>query len=241
MSKGLFIIGTDTGVGKTFMAALLASYWKKQKHYNVGVMKPFESGSPAPGYTTDREQLWEAAGKTGALAPEICPYPFSEPLAPMQAAEKIGQKINPKTVLNAFQTIENGHDCIIVEGCGGLMVPLSPQDYDFTVEFLVKNFALPILLVARLGLGTLNHTLLTLSRCETIGLPVLGVIMNESDFPIAEDPSRELNFRTLQKLTQVPIWGPFQHFAKEISASEIMKVPKYQAIFSQITEAVFAP
>ena len=122
MAKGIFVAGTDTGVGKTFVAGGLAAALKK-KGINVGVFKPFESGTA--GGHEDYKYLKKMSGSED---PDdwICPYRFEEALAPAVASERAGVEIDWCRVTDCFESITTKHDFVIVEGAGGLLVPLAP-------------------------------------------------------------------------------------------------------------------
>ncbi len=172
--KGIFITGTDTGVGKTCIGAALARLLKS-RGVSVGVMKPIESG------VTDVNQLGEdgallawAAG-SGDPVELITPYRLQHPVAPAVAASKEQIRIVPGLLREAFDELAGRHDFMIVEGAGGLMTPLAGGHL---VADLARSLPLPLLLVAGLKLGTLNHTLLTLTAAATHELSVAGYILN---------------------------------------------------------------
>lgn len=190
--------GTDTAVGKTYVAAGLAAALRK-KGVNVGVFKPFESGVVS-GHA-DYKILKEASGATD---PDdwICPYRFEEALAPAVAAERAGLEIDWCHVTDCFESIAIKHDFVIVEGAGGLLVPLGKNKTNID---LIKECEFPVLLVARLGLGTINHTLLSLEALAARKIPCAGVVLNQtsSERGVAE----ETNPRVLAHLTSIPILG----------------------------------
>src|SRR5690606_6029361 len=128
MGRGIFITGTDTGVGKTFVAASMAAYLRQRGH-RVGVMKPAETGCPERSgvlIPEDATRLKEASGCAEPIE-KICPYRFAEPLAPSIAAERAGRKIDVDLLLATYGEISAEHDVTLVEGAGGLMVPLLPS------------------------------------------------------------------------------------------------------------------
>jgi len=196
--KGLFIAGTDTGVGKTCVAAGLAAALRK-RGANVGVFKPFESGIGS-GHE-DYKILKEASGSTD---PDdwICPYRFEEALAPAVAAERAGIEIDWCGVTDAFESIAVKHEVVIVEGAGGLLVPLTKEKTNLD---LIRECEFPVLLVARLGLGTINHTLLSLEALAARKILCAGVVLNQTTEQkgIAE----ETNPKALSQLVSVPVWG----------------------------------
>jgi dethiobiotin synthetase len=200
MSKGIFITGTDTGVGKTFFACALSAYLK-DSGYKVGVMKPAETGCDAGDgglAPFDAIALKQASGCELPLE-KICPFQFREPLAPSVAAERAGSLIDIERLMTTYNEISSAHDVVLVEGAGGLMVPLLPS---YTYADLARVLKLPVVVVAANKLGVINHLLLTLEHASCKGLQVLGYILNQLD----EMPSlaAETNREALLSLTGVP-------------------------------------
>jgi dethiobiotin synthetase len=208
MSKkadGVFITGTDTGVGKTLIAAGLAAALQNQG-IDVGVMKPLESGAHCFESTLiprDAFYLKEIAGVQDDLA-LINPYRFQPPLAPGVAAEKEGVEIDLQRITGAYEKLKGRHQFMVVEGAGGLLVPVAKGTL---LPKLIKLLDLPLLVVARSSLGTINHTLLTLSYCQQEGLDVKGLIMSKST-PDA-DPAEDSNPQIITQFSEVPILGTF--------------------------------
>lgn len=196
--KGIFIAGTDTAVGKTFVGGGLAAALRK-KGVDMGVFKPFESGVGA-GHA-DYQYLKQMSGSQD---PDdwICPNRFEEALAPAVAAEREGREIDWCAMTDCFEAIVTRHEFVIVEGCGGLLVPLAPQKTNMD---LIKECEFPVLLVARLGLGTINHTLLSLEALQSRHIPCVGVVLNQTtpETGIAEQTNPEV----LKKRSPVPILG----------------------------------
>jgi dethiobiotin synthetase len=174
--KGIFITGTDTGVGKTYVACGLAKTLRK-KGIDVGVMKPAETGCRLhAGRLVPRDalSLIRSAGVQDSLS-LVNSYRFRKPLAPAVAAECEGKKIDPKRIYRAFQTLSRRHDIMIVEGAGGILVPLSSQ---YAYLDLAKKLGLPVLIVARPCLGTINHTLLTIAALKARKIAIAGIAIN---------------------------------------------------------------
>ena len=175
-NKGIFITGTDTGVGKTYVARGIAAALK-YSGINVGVMKPAETGCRRRSgklLPADALRLIAAAGVTDALS-LVNPYTLHEPLAPAVAAERKGRSIDPETIIRACRTLAARHDFMLVEGAGGVMVPLT---YEFLFLDLAAALRLPALIVARPGLGTINHTLLTVSALHHRRIRIAGIVIN---------------------------------------------------------------
>ena len=131
-----------------------------------------------------------------------------------------------------FEMAKSEGDFLLVEGCGGLLTPLLPNDLHFSVESFALRYRLPILIVAHAGLGTLNHTLLTLSRCREKGVSVIGVILNQAKKTFQEDLSEKENRQFLQNLTSVPIWGPLP-FDPNAPQNRYPHEPQFQPSLTQ--------
>ena len=173
--RGIFITGTDTCVGKTIVAATLARLLR-MNGVAVGVMKPVTSGCREEGghlVSDDALLLCQAAGIS--FSEDIAPYRLREALAPAEAAKLDGVRVDFSVIKAAFDRLASAYDYVIVEGAGGLMVPLSGG---LLVADLARELELPVLVVARSGLGTINHTVLTCFAAQQMGLQVAGVIVN---------------------------------------------------------------
>lgn len=174
MSAGFFITGTDTGVGKTAVTGGLAAALRR-RGFDTGVMKPVVSGTEN-GDTVAADAVFVAQMAGVSDAPGlISPVSLELPLAPAVAADLAGTTVDLALVEDAFRILRSRHRVMLVEGVGGLMVPVT---WDLLVEDLAARMGLPLLVVARSGLGTINHTLLTLARARQKGLRVAGVIIN---------------------------------------------------------------
>ena len=171
----IFVTGTDTGVGKTIVAATLARLLR-MKGISVGVMKPVTSGCHEESgllVSGDARLLCQAAGTK--LCDDVAPYRLREAIAPADAARIDGVRIDFSHIKSAFERLAAAYHYVIVEGAGGLMVPLCGG---LLVADLALELELPLLVVARPGLGTINHTVLTCYAARQLGLQVAGVIIN---------------------------------------------------------------
>jgi len=165
--RGLFITGTDTGVGKTVIAAAIARCLR-ERGYRVGVCKPVATGAQWQNgllLSSDTVLLAQASGLADRLH-EITPYVFAEPCAPSVAARHAGRSLSLDDILDAVRRWSSHCDILLVEGIGGLLCPLTEQA---SVADLAHDLQLPILVVARTRLGTLNHTLLTTEAFCDVG------------------------------------------------------------------------
>jgi dethiobiotin synthetase len=218
VGSGIFITGTDTGVGKTVVACGVAAYLKTLG-YKVGVMKPVEAGCAEKNgkpFPQDAVYLKEASGCEEPLE-RICPYRLKDPLAPSVAAVRGSVKIDIGHIEKLYGELCSKHDITIVEGAGGLLVPILPH---YTYADLAKLLKLPILVVAANRLGAINHLLLTLEHASYRGLSVLGYIFNrlESQPSLAADTNRE----ALLSLTAVPYLGEIPYVPpKDIQGSTL--------------------
>jgi dethiobiotin synthetase len=170
----LFITGTDTGIGKTIIAAALARHFRTLG-LRVGVMKPIETGVENPARLgQDATLLRWAAGST-ETADLISPYRFTRPLAPCQAATAAKQQIDIDRIIQAGMTLRLGSDILLIEGAGGLMVPIRGG---YLMADLAKQLGASLLIITQPRLGTLNHTLLTTYAARTMELGISGFIIN---------------------------------------------------------------
>lgn len=201
--RGVFITGTDTGVGKTLVAAALARFLSR-RNLRVGVMKPLETGVPDPETLgPDGELLQWAAGSADA-AELVSPYRLREPVAPSVAAEAEGVRIDFSRFRTAAETLAREHDFLIVEGAGGLMVPIAGG---LLMADLVRDLGLPLLTVSRCDLGTINHTLLTVFAARTMELPMAGMVI--SGMPEMPDTAQRTAPHILASLASADLLGVF--------------------------------
>jgi dethiobiotin synthetase len=203
--KGIFITGTDTGVGKTVAAAAIARLLKN-RGVNVGIMKPVTSGCIERDgrlVSEDAELLAWGAGLP-AVEADNAPYLLRQPLAPSEAASRDNVRIDFPTIRKAYQRLSEQHDFVIVEGAGGLMVPLAGG---LLVADLITHLQLPALVVTRPNLGTINHTLLTTFSAKQMGIAVTGVIIN--NYPEKPDDVESYVPHLLGSLAGAPILGVF--------------------------------
>lgn len=202
--RGLFITGTNTGVGKTAVAAGLAWALRKQK-VNVGVMKPFATANKVFSQkyrSQDTAILARAAGANDSDS-ELNPFFYTLAASPLVASQlKRGPPVSIEKALQVLQNLARKHDFMIVEGIGGIMVPLTENE--FVADF-ARRAGLPVVIVSTPILGTLNHTLLTIMACKEFGINIKGIIMNKMPKKpsIVEQKAPEV----IEKLTGIRILG----------------------------------
>src|SRR5450432_2736039 len=199
---GLFITATDTEVGKTVVAAAIAN-WFRRRGFRVGVCKPVATGCKhvREGSVSEDAELLAHCADAAAPLDVICPQRFSAALAPAVAARREGRTLDWPAIQLSLNEIAADSDVIIIEGVGGVMVPM---DEKFLVRDMIQWLGLPTVVVARPGLGTINHTLLTLSALREAKIPIAGVVINR--YP-AESASivEETNLRLIEKWGKTPL------------------------------------
>ena len=196
-APGVFVTGTSTEVGKTVVAAVVARTLAAEGK-RVAVFKPAVTGLEEEG-ETDHALLRRASGSSQSDE-QIAPYRYQPPASPHLAASLAGEEIDPERLRQAAHDAATGADTIVCEGVGGLLVPLSPT---YLVRDLAADLGYPLVVVASPGLGTINHTLLTLESARVAGLEVAVVVLN----PWPENPSEieRNNHETLAERGQVPV------------------------------------
>jgi dethiobiotin synthetase len=202
--RGLFITGTDTEIGKTYVAALVAKALRDAGH-RVGVYKPAASGCERRDgelVSDDALTLWQAAGSPGTLA-EVCPQGFAAAKAPHLAAHDEGKRLDPILLRRGLDVWLQRSDVVIVEGAGGLMSPLGDDEF---VADLAYDLGFPLLVVADNRLGAINHVLQTLITAATFrdGLPVAGIVLNQAR-PEGDEQLRAENVREVRHRASPPV------------------------------------
>ncbi len=206
--KPVFVTGTDTGVGKTVVTCALASFSALRKKLKVGVMKPLEAGClPCCKDLLSRDALMlkEASGSSNELS-LINPYCFESPLAPETASELEHVDVDLELLDRSYDQLKAGHQILFIEGAGGVLVPIARN---FFYLDLMKRWGTRALIVARLALGTINHTLLTCACLKRAGVSIAGVILNDSEGK--EDLATKTNPEVLARYLDVPLLGVFPH------------------------------
>jgi dethiobiotin synthetase len=200
--NGLFFTGTDTDVGKTFVLCAVARLLRRRGE-SFRVCKPVATGGVP---SEDTRRLGEAAGDSDLGA--ITPFAFPEPAAPPVAARLAGTTLKLPEIVAAVRRRAAAGGLLLVEGVGGLLCPLTEQE---TVADLAADLRMPLVVVARRSLGTLNHTLLTLEIARRRGLPVAGVVVSETA-PV-RGVAEETNVAELRKRLDAPLLAVVPHQA----------------------------
>lgn len=202
-TKGIFITGTDTGVGKTVVAAAIARYLSLNG-FSVGVLKPVTSGAVEKDGSLVSEDADLLRRASGCTAPRqiTSPHVLREPIAPSEAALREGKVVRFELILHAYEQLASSHDIVIVEGAGGLLVPLGPG---LLVADLPARLGLPLLIVARPDLGTVNHTLMTCECALSRHIRTLGIVINGQTYNPAG--AEEYAPRLISELSPVPLLG----------------------------------
>lgn len=212
---GLFITGTDTEVGKTYVGSLIVDSLHKAGH-RVGVYKPSASDCVNDGnqlVSEDAVALWSAAGQPLNLE-AVCPQRFRAPLAPHLSAKAEGRQMDVEMLRNGLSAWTGHCDIVVVEGSGGLMSPISDNEY--TAD-LAMDFGYPLVVVAANVLGVINQTLQTLvtANCFREGIPVAGIVLNNSQI-FEGDLSIKSNRDEISKRSQAPVLAQVEYQATEM-------------------------
>jgi dethiobiotin synthetase len=198
--RGVFVTGTDTGVGKTVLAATICAVLAAAGE-RVAAFKPVVTGlDEAPGEWPHDHLLLAGAASAGQAAEEVAPVRFGPPVSPHLAAFLRDERIDPAGVRRAAHAAARGADAFVCEGVGGLLVPLAPG-------YLVRDFAvdlgLPVVIAARPGLGTINHSLLTVEAARAAGLDVRAVVL--TPWPDSPNAIEGSNRATIELEASVPV------------------------------------
>jgi dethiobiotin synthetase len=191
--RGVFVTGTDTGVGKSVVAATICAASADP----VAALKPVVTGLDEPPGEWPHDHVLLARA-TGQRPEQVAPYRFGPPVSPHYAAELSGETIEPARILAAGRA----HELLVCEGVGGLMVPITPG---YLVRDLAVDLGLPVVIAARTGLGTINHTLLTIEAARAAGLTVAAVVM--TPWPSEPEPIVRSNRAIVERLGGVAVHG----------------------------------
>ena len=207
--RGCFITATDTGVGKTVVTAALAVALRK-RGYAVGVMKPIETGVPSSADAGSDAIRLRAAARSSDTLTEIRPYAFRRPLAPMDAARLEKRTVMLPTIMRAFRKLQSRHEVLLVEGVGGVHVPITQL---LDVADIIYRVKFPAIVVGRVSLGGINHALMTLRALRRRKISVLALVLNRTvKVGTATAQLQECSsVRLLRQLAGVPVIGPLPY------------------------------
>jgi dethiobiotin synthetase len=210
MKGALFITGTGTDVGKTVATgAVLRAL--RTRGLNTATMKPVQTGADSSG-APDLYLHWEAAEWTPPAGQhrDMAPYLFRHACSPHLAAKETGRTVEIPTIRRAAERLMEAYDLLLIEGAGGLLVPLSEQH---TMRDLIVSLECPVLLVAPTGLGTINHTLLTIEALRAKNIPIAGVLYSQLRRPADQDIETD-NPGTIALISGVPTLGVLRYRAR---------------------------
>jgi len=216
--KSIFITGTDTDVGKTYITAGLAVTLRKMG-LDIGVMKPFAAGNAQKnGFKSEDVEILSKAAQVNDPENLVNPQFFPIPASPFTAWKKL--KIKPKipAILKSFKKLSNLHEMLLIEGMGGVMTPILK---DYYVANLIKEMKIPTIIVTRSKVGTVNHTIMTVKFCEKFKIPIKGIIINNFDKGY---PVKQLK-NDLEGLTGVKVLGSIP-FLKNLSDTSLYRTFK---------------
>jgi dethiobiotin synthetase len=200
--RGLFITATDTGAGKTYVTAGIARLWRRQRR-SFRVCKPVATGADNH-FSADTRLLAEAAGDLDLAA--ITPCTFAAAAAPPVAARLAGTSLRLEDLAAAVRRRAAEGNAVLVEGVGGLLCPLTERE---TVADLAVELALPLIVVARRSLGTLNHTLLTVEAVQRRNLHVAGVVVTATT--LVQGVAEETAIEELRRRLDLPLLAALPH------------------------------
>jgi len=217
--KSLFISGTDTDVGKTYVTAGLAVTLRRMG-IDVGIMKPFAAGiAQKKGFKSEDVEILANSAQVNDSEKLLNPQFFPIPASPYTAWKNLKIKPQINSVLSSFKSLSKIHSMILVEGMGGIMTPILKN---YFVANLIKDMKIPTILVTRTKVGTVNHTIMTVKMCEKYKIPIKGIIIN--DFDSDGYKTKELA-RDLKNLTGVSVLGSIP-FIDDLSDSSLNRIFK---------------
>ncbi|PEP62277.1 MULTISPECIES: dethiobiotin synthase [Bacillus] len=228
---GFFITATDTEVGKTVVTGALAGVFRN-RGYNAGIYKPLQSGHIASNPEGDAVRLKMASGVM-TEADRICPYSIEEPLAPRLAMRRAGRTVTLAQITAHYNELMTEFDSLLVEGAGGLAVPYTE---DALVVDFAKELKLPLIIVARPALGTVNHTVLTISYAKAHGLTVAGVIL--SGCKECEKERVQENKEMIEELSGIPVLGLLPELQEGFTREELLRAAEENITISNLEEFV---
>lgn len=241
MTKGIFIVGTDTDVGKTIVAAGLM-HVLRSNNYNAAYFKAALSGALEIGNKLipgDAKLVSEVSNLEEAYK-NITPYIYKTPVSPHLAAKLENNPMDLDIVREKYDDLKEKYDFIVAEGSGGIVCPLIDDERGiYTLENLIKELNMSVIIVARAGLGTINHTALTVRYIENLGIKIKGIIINN----YKEDFLCDDNIKIIEKITKVPIIGKLKSIERlddnmiktiRTKAEEAFKIEKIIEVMEEL-------
>jgi dethiobiotin synthetase len=201
--SGIFVTGTDTSCGKTVVCAGIVNFFTN-KGINCGYMKPISCGSKDDNDAVLLKKLLNLKDPLSSINPVSLPYPLS----PYAAAKMAKKRINIKKIVKNFTILSKKYEILVVEGAGGALVPITK---DYMVADLIKDLGIPAIIVARAGLGTLNHTFSTIEVLRKRKIEIQGVIMNGYT---GKELSEKTNAQVIEKIGGVPVLAKINSHTK---------------------------
>jgi dethiobiotin synthetase len=200
--RGVFVTGTDTGAGKSIVAAAICAA-AAARSVRVAAFKPVVTGLDEPVVDWPRDhELLASVANAGQSPEDVAPYRYGPAVSPHLAAKLAGETVDPERLLAGATAQAERADALVVEGVGGLLVPLA---HDYLVRDLAGELSLPVVIAARPGLGTISHSLLTIEASRAVALRIQAVVLT----PWPDDPDEMLrsNMETIERFGEVPVIG----------------------------------
>ena len=225
--QSLFITGTDTDVGKTYVTAGLAVTLRKMG-IDIGIMKPFAAGFPQKtGFKSEDVEILANSAQITDSESLLNPQFFPIFASPYTAFKNLKIKPNIKLILDSFKKLSKSHSMLLVEGMGGVMTPILKN---YFVSDLIKDMKLSTVIITRSKVGTVNHTIMTCKMCEKYKIPVKGIIINNFD---TDGYNVKQLKRDLEDLTNFPVIGTIP-FIDDMSDAELYRVFKKNVDFKSL-------
>jgi dethiobiotin synthetase len=226
--RSCFITATDTGIGKTTITAALA-FALKSTGVNVGVMKPFATGTQQKtGFKSEDVAILANSAQSNDPEDLINPYFFQVPASPYTAANKLRVDIDIDSVMEKFEKLQAMHDVVLVEGIGGILTPILKN---YSIADIIKDMNLDTLVVTSSRIGTVNHTMLTLNAAQQYGLKIRGLIINNTD-PNGYNVDELKN--DLKNLSGVDILCTVPHLSN-VRINEVAEIIQHSNLISQLS------
>ncbi len=231
---GIFVTGTDTGVGKTVVAAGIAAALRI-RNYSVGVMKPVHTGCRIyKGQLRPDDSIFLTRAALSDDPEElITPFKFREPAAPYVAAKEHNMVIDIDKIADCFSELCRRHDYVIVEGIGGILVPVTR---DFYVADLIKRLNIPVVLVTRPDLGSINHTLLSIHCLKTKEISIHGIVISNGRKGRGNFAEKTFQ-KSIEALSDIPVIGTLPYMP-DVNIRLLSDAMKFPDLFLEIADTL---